>query len=302
MRPRHCLHRLTRLLWLLPLVACARAPTAPPPVAGHIAYSVFVDEAEAQNLFVIAADGSERFQLTSGPGHDYDPSFSPDGTQIVFRSERDGYDVLYVINADGTQLRKLSDHPEEEQRSPAWSPNGAWIAFTAFTPDMSAPNVYVIRPDGSDRRQLTTGKPPAFYEYPSWSPDSQQVVYHFHLGYGTKQIGRVNLDGTGQTVLTEGLTDNDYPVWSPDGTQIVFKSERDGNREIYVMQADGTGQRNLTKAPDAEDTFPVWSPDGAWIAFSSERATGVGLYLMQADGSALTFLTEGMMPGWGPER
>ena len=91
-----------------------------------------------------------------------------------------------------------------------------------------------------------------------------------------------------------------YPVWSPDGTQIAFRSERDGNREIYLMQADGSGQTNLTLAPDAEDTFPVWAPDGEWIAFSTERADGPGVYLIRADGSGLTFLTEGAMPGWGP--
>ncbi len=86
----------------------------------------------------------------------------------------------------------------------------------------------------------------------------------------------------------------------PDGTQIAFKSERDGNREIYLMRADGSGQANLSQAPVSEDTFPVWSPDGQWLAFSSERTTGFGLYLIRADGSALTFLTEGAMPGWGP--
>jgi Tol biopolymer transport system component len=316
MRARRLFHPLAGLLWLVPLAACLSAPAASieptlasgtasvassaPPVAGRIAFSVFVDQAEAQNLYVIGADGRGRRQLTSGPGHDYDPSFSPDGQQIVFRSDRDGYDALYVMNADGSQLRKLSDHPAEEQRSPAWSPDGEWIAFTAFTPDVSAPNLYVVRPDGSDRRQLTNGQQPAFYEYPSWSPDGQQLVYHFHLGYGAKQIGRVNLDGSDQIALTKGLADNDYPAWSPDGAQIAFKSERDGNREIYLMRADGSGQANLSQAPDSEDTFPVWSPDGQWLAFSSERTTGFGLYLIRADGSALTFLTEGAMPGWGP--
>jgi Tol biopolymer transport system component len=317
--------RAARFFLLLALAACAPAPVPPtelpptptvlatfapaptpthepasaPPI-GHVAFSVFINEAEAQNLYLIEAGGGNRRPLTGGPGHDYDPSFSPDGTQLVFRSDRDGYDVLYVINVDGDGLRKLSDHPGEEQRSPAWSPDGAWIAYAAFEPDVSAPNIYMVRPDGSDRRQLTNGEFPAFYEYPSWSPDSTQLVYHFHLGYGAKQIGRVNVDGSGQTVITEGPTDNDYPVWSPDGTRIAFKSERDGNREIYVMQADGRGQSNLTQAPDAEDTFPVWSPDGEWIAFSSERTAGSGVYLIRADGSGLTFLTEGAMPGWGP--
>lgn len=300
MMPRQFLRLLRPSLGLLLLAACRTAPTTPPTPVGQLAYSVFVNEAEAQNLFIIQADGRNLRQLTSGPGHDYDPSFSPDGGQIVFRSDRDGYDVLYVMNADGSQLRKLSDHPEEEQRSPAWSPDGQWIAFTAFTPDVSAPNIYIVRPDGRDRRQLTTGQQPAFYEYPSWSPDSQQLVYHFHLGYGAKQIGRIHVDGSGQTVLTAGLADNDYPAWSPDGSQIVFKSERDGNREIYLMQPDGSDQHNVSQAPEAEDTFPAWSPDGQWIAFSSERESGFGLYLMRADGTALTFLTEGALPGWGP--
>ena len=89
------------------------------------------------------------------------------------------------------------------------------------------------------------------------------------------------------------VKNNSYPSWSPDGKMITFESHRDGNREIYIMNADGWGQTNLTKNP-AEDVYPTWSLDGKNIIFGSDRDdpdSRIEIYVMNPDGSGQTKLT-----------
>lgn len=93
--------------------------------------------------------------------------------------------------------------------------------------------------------------------------------------------------------ITSNPSGNNSPIWSPDGKKIAFVSGRDGNQEIYVMNADGSQQTNLSKNP-ARDYQPAWSPDGKQIAFVSDRDTdrfNTRIYVMNADGSRQTLLT-----------
>jgi Tol biopolymer transport system component len=97
-----------------------------------------------------------------------------------------------------------------------------------------------------------------------------------------------------------------WPTWSPDGTKIAFTSTRDGNEEVYVMNADGSGQTNLTNHP-ASDIFPAWSPDGTKIAFTSGRDFDWEVFVVNADGSSPTNLTNNdnlnsdLEPDWSPD-
>lgn len=99
--------------------------------------------------------------------------------------------------------------------------------------------------------------------------------------------------------------ESSYPFWSPDQSHIVFQSNRvDGNREIYLMAADGTGLERLTRSP-GEDQTPVWSPDGGRIVFQSDRDGNREIYLMNVDGTGQTNLTrhpaEDSHPKWSPD-
>jgi TolB protein len=115
-------------------------------------------------------------------------------------------------------------------------------------------------------------------------------------------------DGSNQTRLsTDDANNKDYrPDWSPDGTKIAFTSYRDGNFDIYVMNADGSGQTNISNNP-ADDFGPDWSPDSTKIVFASNRyvITHHDIYVMNADGSGQTMLTNSSKdetwPSWSPD-
>ena len=128
---------------------------------------------------------------------------------------------------------------------------------------------------------------------PAWSPDGQMIAFarlnpgprsDFPAGLG-EPIYVVKADGSRLRNLTpKPVGDYADPAWSPDGRKIAFVSKRDGNSEVYVMNANGKGQRNLTRNP-AFDADPAWSPDGRKIAFASNRDGNYGVYVMNADGS-----------------
>jgi Tol biopolymer transport system component len=128
---------------------------------------------------------------------------------------------------------------------------------------------------------------------------------------GSDEVYVMNIDGTHQKRLSNNQTGvyadpaaNDLPVWSPDGIKIAFVSDRDENREVYVMHADGTNQLNLTHNP-ADDISPVWSPDGTQIAFVSNRDGNPEIYVMHADGTNQLNLTHNPAydgsPSWSPD-
>ena len=107
----------------------------------------------------------------------------------------------------------------------------------------------------------------------------------------------MNVDGSGQTRLTNDPSEDDTPAWSPDGKQIAFTSGRDGSREeseVYVMDADGSKPRRLTNRPGI-DAFPVWSPDGSKIAYHSKPLL-FPIFLMNATGSDPENLTNVRAP------
>lgn len=242
-------------------------------------------------IYVKNSDGSGLMLLTDHPASDISPAWSPDGRRVVFVSNRDdedfaGCDIrhcnweIYVVDADGKNLFRLTDHPAQDI-SPSWSPDGNRIAFISNR-DMAQENkqgIYLVGSDGSNLRLLVSEF--LFLSPPAWSPGGGKIAFA-SFGNGSSgaennaEIHAINVNGTKRSRLTRSPGLDGFPAWSPDGTQIAFSSYRDEpdfqncgddcNSEIYVMNADGSDTIRLTDEP-GEDSFPDWLPDSAVLSY-----------------------------------
>ena len=172
-------------------------------------------------------------------------------------------------------------------------------------PGIGQHDVYVMNPDGSDPRRLTT----AGGEYPAWSPDGKQIAFARGKNEAS-EIWVMNADGSGQKRVTDRPAATDTsPAWSPDGTMIAFASSiiccgAGTNWDIWVINADGSGERNITNHP-AQDLWPSWQPGGGRIAFQTLRDGNLDIYAVNADGTGLHNLsnspeTHEWEPDWSP--
>jgi Tol biopolymer transport system component len=191
---------------------------------------------------------------------------------VAFVSDRDGTTAIYVANADGSSVTRVTTGER-----PAWSRDGR-LAFQRGSA------IFVINVDGSGLRQIAQGSGPA------WSPDGARVAF----SRGSTEIVTVNADGSGAAVLvshalvSQGSTDILYgahsPAWSPDGRTVAcIRASWDDVWQVYLINADGSGFRSLTNGNEGRWTQaePAWSPDGTAIAFSGVNGIGVAY----ADGS-----------------
>jgi Tol biopolymer transport system component len=217
---------------------------------------------------------------------------------------------LYVTNADGSGKRKLAQTPwaigaAGFRAGPAWSPDGRQLAFTIQLPPgrglcdrAGACNdeIYVIDADGTGLRRLTRNAVP---DGPaSWSPDGKTIGFLSWRGRTGADIFVMNPDGSDERQLTRRPGNEGGPDWSPDGQTIAFTAvpprpvvtaiSADGPpRDVYVMNADGSDQRNLTNTPAAAEQGADWSPGGRSLAFGTSDGPpwGVTVFVMNADGS-----------------
>ena len=248
-------------------------------------------------VFSINPDGTGEQVLTGHPLRDGDPSVSPDGTKIAFESFRDGGSEVYVMNADGTGVTRLTFNGPAEDRGTSWSPDGTRIAFHSarFPPAVPGPGhsaleIFTMNADGTDQVRLTNNN---FQDsLPSWSPDGTRIAFTSNRDGGDFEIYVMNADGSNPTRLTNSAGEDAHPMWSPDGTKITFHSRRTGNLDIFTMNANGTGVTQVTATPTFE-FFPVWSPDGTKITYTGDtlQPGNFDVYVMNVDGTGITRLT-----------
>lgn len=221
-------------------------------------------------LFVMTIDDRATRQLTNNQVYDGQPSWSPDGTQIVYRREEASGDSLRVIDVAGASDVEILACPRSCQ-TPAWSPRDNGIAFQMFDAATGgAPsNVYLIQADGSALRQLTQDSQPVWR--PRWSPDGQQIVFHRAADPPIRAIDVTT--GQETTYATSGIRGADEPIFTPDGSGIIFAAygTAQGTRLFRLDLADGSIGLLLNAADDypPEMKEPAWSPDGKRIVFSA---------------------------------
>jgi TolB protein len=158
------------------------------------------------DIYIVDADGGVPRRLTTSPGIDTDPSFSPDGSQIVFESDRSGSQQLYVMSADGSNERRISFGPGG-YAAPEWSPDGKQIAFTHRGPD--GRRIGIMDADGLNQKLITTGPTD---EGAGWAASSRELVFQRSDGTGQSGIYRVSLDGSAprKMAIPQGGSDPDW--------------------------------------------------------------------------------------------
>jgi Tol biopolymer transport system component len=228
------------------------------------------------DICIMNADGSNVVRVTTEDSAiDSHPSWSPDGQKLVFQSDldtkdihygdaRDDFDVyqLYMIDVDGSNVRRLTQDPYTNDWHPAWSPDGKNIVFSSFK-DFGEPRIEIIEPDGNGRRVLASDE--IFgYSQPAWSPDGSQIAFMEIAANVRSTLPNILImksDGSIIHQVSKLLTPGTSPAWSPDGKHIVFDSSYyEGTKyAIYIMNSDGTGVTLLADIP-YPGRSASWSP------------------------------------------
>ena len=288
--------------------------------------------ANASEICLMDADGANPRRLTNNQDGDSLPAISPDGSRIVFDSNRlrapdqpANTQHLFVMNVDGSNQTPLT-----WGSSASWSPDGKRIAFHASASGASAPmrvepgapasdsDIFIADVEGLLRRRATlrnlTHSPATIDDDADWSPDGRRIVYTSRapatrasnaVNDPSAEIFVINADGRGAPVrVTVNEEEERAPAWSPDGRRILYVARKGGpDFELCVMNADGTGQTQLTDNT-VGDLTSSWSLDGREITFHRIVSPGrFQLFTIGADGKGERQITDtpGLngFPRWG---
>ena len=246
------------------------------------------------------------------------------GGLIAFASDREGNRNIYVMNAGGSGLTRLTDNSSHDW-NPIWSPNDRRIMYQSYRNRLGDWGIHVVNADGSEQTQLMNHSSDWEPRELSWSPDGQRIAFVAYLdvfrdedsaSFGDVNLYVMNADGTGLTSLTDTSTQEFHASWSPVDQRIMFTSFEPGEgEELYVANADGSSITQLTDISEWDDSFsaPVWSPDGRRVMFDSNSDGSYDIFAMNSDGSDLTRLTtknilddnyvrrNSSTPAWSPD-
>ena len=220
-----------------------------------------LEKKQTRTIFKTASDSPLNRSLS--------PGWSPDGGRIVFTDKSTGNSEIFLINADGTGLMNLTNDPLPDT-GPVFSPDGGEIVFTRDF--YGEARLYRMNADGSNPRRVTEGKGHELGA--AFSPDGSTLAFsgdRLHADSRGLDIYLLDTNNPAdETRLTALRLHESFPTFSPDGRRIAFVSMADGNAEMYMMNADGTGLLRLTRSK-WDESAPQFTPDGRKLIFAADR-------------------------------
>lgn len=201
-------------------------------------------------------------QLTTDPGADVRPVWSPDGQRVAFQSNRSGSYSIWIMDADGRNQREVIPGTSDD-RHPDWSPDGKQLAFDSDA--SGSREIWIVDSDGQNPQRITALG--ALSSFPAWSPDGAQLVFYVYQE-GIMDLWVVKVDGRDSRPLTSELADErrsqctfacHQAAWSPDGQQIVYTGG--DHQSIWVIDVDGSDATELVPSTE-HNHFPWYTTDG----------------------------------------
>ena len=260
------------------------------------------------DIFIADTYNSHITHLTKNKWLDFNPTVSFDGSKLAFISDRSGNREIYVMDLiwmdgytqwEGRNLTNITMTSENDW-TPTFSPISEKIIFTSYFPSNDNYDVFIMNSDGSNKKNLTNT--PYYEKYPKFSPDGSFIIYQAWQK-GKMEIFFSNLLDANNINITRNVKYNDIlshgNSMTPDGQKIVFTSDRDGPRNIYIMNSDGSNQQKLTDNL-FNDYEPIFAADGLSIIFTSERDGNKEIYIMSEKGNNITNLSNNLADDWNP--
>ena len=245
---------------------------------------------------MVNRDGTGLSQLTDMDASNYYPVFSPDGSSLLFSSNRNGAFDLYLLSFDKKELIQITDHVGNVI-SPDYSPDGQKIVFANRVGDEDT-SIWIVNSDGANPHLLYKGTNTIVGV--AWSPDGERIAYAMSVGIPQDyEIFVMNSNGKNHIRVSQGLLGIGGSVdWSPDSRYLLIYAGPYGDKDIFRVDATAGDFTQLTRG--GNNAGAVYSPDGRYILFNSLRNNDqADLYVMRADGENQEQLTNDPEPDWG---